>query len=87
MSTVERTPVAADDIERAREALVSALGAGAVTDDTEEFRDPYWIRGSADFDASLAVSPTTTEQVQAVVRIANEHGVPLWTIGRGRNNT
>jgi 4-cresol dehydrogenase (hydroxylating) len=87
MSTVERPAVATDDIERAREALVSALGATAVTDDTEEFRDPYWIRGNSDFDASLAVSPTTTEQVQAVVRIANEHGVPLWTIGQGRNNT
>ena len=33
------------------------------------------------------MSPTSTEQVQAVVRIANEYGVPLWTIGKGRNNT
>ena len=33
------------------------------------------------------MAPTTTEQVQQVVRIANEHGVPLWTFGQGRNNT
>ena len=32
------------------------------------------------------VMPETTEQVQAVVRIANEHGVPLWTHSTGRNN-
>ena len=30
--------------------------------------------------------PTTVEEVQAVVRVANEHGVPLWTHGRGMNN-
>ncbi len=83
---------AVDDgiIDGAREAFVKALGADAVTSDAsalQEFRDPYWHRGSSEFDASLAVSPTSTEQVQAVVRIANEHGIPLWTIGQGRNNT
>jgi 4-cresol dehydrogenase (hydroxylating) len=83
---------AVDDgiIDDAREAFVRALGADAVTSDAaalQEFRDPYWHRGSSEFDASLAVSPTTTEGVQAVVRIANEHGIPLWTIGQGRNNT
>jgi len=30
--------------------------------------------------------PETVEQVQAVVRIANEHRVPLWTFSQGRNN-
>ncbi len=30
--------------------------------------------------------PTTVEEVQEVVRIANEHRVPLWTHGQGRNN-
>ena len=30
--------------------------------------------------------PTTVEEVQAVVRIANEHRVPLWTHGAGPNN-
>jgi 4-cresol dehydrogenase (hydroxylating) len=28
--------------------------------------------------------PTTVEEVQAVVRVANEHRVPLWTHGRAR---
>lgn len=78
------------DFERLIEALTHALGADAVvTDDAtlREFRDPYSYRETTEFDASAVVSPTTTEQVQAVVRIANEFRVPLWTFGQGRNNT
>src|SRR5690606_30562402 len=32
------------------------------------------------------VLPETTEEVQAVVRIANEQGIPLWTHSTGKNN-
>jgi 4-cresol dehydrogenase (hydroxylating) len=32
-----------------------------------------------------AVAPANTEQVQAIVRIANQYGVPLWSISRGKN--
>src|ERR1700733_10806706 len=35
--------------------------------------------------ASAAVAPATLEQVQAVVRAANQHGVPLYPISTGRN--
>jgi 4-cresol dehydrogenase (hydroxylating) len=78
------------DVTRAIEAFTDALGADKVLTDTDalrEFRDPYAYKGSDEWDASAAVSPTTAEEVQAVVRIANEHGVPLWTIGQGKNNT
>lgn len=34
---------------------------------------------------SGAVLPETTEQVQAIMRVATEHKVPLWTISMGRN--
>ena len=30
--------------------------------------------------------PTTVEEIQEIVRVANEHKVPLWTHGQGRNN-
>ena len=30
--------------------------------------------------------PTTVEEIQEVLRVANEHKVPLWTHGTGRNN-
>ena len=30
--------------------------------------------------------PTTVEEIQGILRIANERGVPVWTHGQGRNN-
>jgi 4-cresol dehydrogenase (hydroxylating) len=90
VATVLPAGVSEGDVEKAIEAFVDLLGADAVMTDTEalrEFRDPYAYKQSDEWDASAAVSPTTTEQVQAIVRIANEHGIPLWTIGQGRNNT
>ncbi len=35
--------------------------------------------------ASAAVAPDTVEQVQAIVRIANEHKIPLYPISTGKN--
>jgi 4-cresol dehydrogenase (hydroxylating) flavoprotein subunit len=54
--------------------------------DLREFRDPFQHASSDAFVASAIVMPTTVEEIQAIVRIANEHGVPLWTHGQGRNN-
>ncbi|RYG80177.1 FAD-binding oxidoreductase, partial [bacterium] len=34
---------------------------------------------------SGAVAPGSVEEVQAVLRIANEHRIPLWPISRGKN--
>lgn len=34
---------------------------------------------------SGAVRPSNVEEVQAVVRLANLHNVPLWTVSRGKN--
>jgi 4-cresol dehydrogenase (hydroxylating) flavoprotein subunit len=75
-------------VEAAVEAFVRALGADAVLTsevDLREYRDPYDFQGSDAYTASAVVTPTSTEEVQAVVRIANEHKVPLWTFGQGRN--
>ena len=77
-------------MERAIQAFVEALGSDGVLtseEDLREFRDPYAYRGSDESAASAAVMPTSVEQVQAIVRIANEHRVPLWTFSQGRNNT
>jgi FAD/FMN-containing dehydrogenase len=49
-------------------------------------RDPYWIPGDDTFAASAVVQPTTTGQVQDVMRVANEFGVPVWPHSQGRNN-
>jgi 4-cresol dehydrogenase (hydroxylating) flavoprotein subunit len=68
--------------------LAQALGADAVLtseDDLRELRDPYSYAGWDGHEASAVVLPGSVEDVQAVVRLANEHGAPLWTISHGRN--
>jgi (+)-pinoresinol hydroxylase len=74
----------------ALEQFGKAVGADWVftsEDDLETYRDsysPFWHE-AADRIPSAAVAPDSVEQVQAVVRIANAHRVPLWTISTGKN--
>jgi 4-cresol dehydrogenase (hydroxylating) flavoprotein subunit len=71
------------------DAFVDALGDDKVItgeEELREFRDPFQYEAWTEYSASAAVLPTTVEEVQAVVRIANEHRVPLWTHGVGKNN-
>jgi len=68
----------------------SAVGSEWVftsDDDVALYRDAYTPLWSEDDEkvASAAVAPSSAEQVQAVVRIANEHGVPLYPVSTGRN--
>jgi FAD/FMN-containing dehydrogenase len=84
---VGTTPVALD---QALSAFAAELGADAVITepaDLREYRDPYTYLESDEFDASAALTPASVGQVQAIVRIANEHRIPLWTFSQGRNNT
>ncbi|HEY1777178.1 MAG TPA: FAD-binding oxidoreductase [Solirubrobacteraceae bacterium] len=76
-------------IEAAIAALTETLGAEAVLTSAEqlrEYRDPYDYKGSDTYTASAVVTPRSVEDVQAVLEIANRLGVPLWTVGQGRNN-
>jgi 4-cresol dehydrogenase (hydroxylating) len=78
-----------DISERTRELacrdFARALGDDAVLTGAEalsEFRDPFQPPSWDDYTASAVVAPKTVEEVQAVVAIANEHRLPLWTAGR-----
>jgi 4-cresol dehydrogenase (hydroxylating) len=52
----------------------------------ESFHDPYTISNDEGrYKARAAVAPASTEQVQEIVKIANEFRVPLWTVSRGKN--
>jgi 4-cresol dehydrogenase (hydroxylating) len=76
-------------LDRAVADLGAALDDGAVlTDDAtlRAYADPYTYDGRDAFLPSAVVLPTTVEQVQAIVRIARERRVPLWTVSQGRNN-
>jgi 4-cresol dehydrogenase (hydroxylating) flavoprotein subunit len=75
-------------LDRAVDAFAHALGADAVLTSPEqlgEFRDPYTFAGWAEGAPAAVVSPSSVEEVQVVVRIANELRVPLWTFSQGRN--
>ena len=86
------TAVAADlsgaQLESALDAFRAVVGAEHVLtgEDASEFRDPFWYRDWPQYDASAVVQPATLEEVQAIVRLANERRVPLWTTSQGRNN-
>ena len=45
---------------------------------------PLWNEAEAK-TASAAVAPASAEEVQAVMRVANEHGIPMYPISTGRN--
>jgi 4-cresol dehydrogenase (hydroxylating) len=78
-----------EKLDDALEALGLAIGSQKVSTDEPalaEFVDPFQFPGAAQNLPSAVVSPATTEDVQAIVKIANEFGIPLWPISRGKNN-
>jgi 4-cresol dehydrogenase (hydroxylating) flavoprotein subunit len=76
-------------LSSALDEFVAAVGSEHVLtaeEDLLEFRDPFWYRGWDDYEASAVVQPESVEEIQEIVRIANEHRVPLWVSGVGKNN-
>src|SRR4051794_33201679 len=75
-------------VEAAVEAFAAAVGAEAVIPPGDarlaERGDPMAF-GDETHAPAAVVSPGSVEEVQAVVRLAVEHGGPLWTASRGRN--
>jgi 4-cresol dehydrogenase (hydroxylating) len=70
------------------ESLTAVVGDDGIElerADIDAFKDPYWIPGDETYAASALVQPTSTEQVQDIVRLAGQHGVPVWPHGQGRN--
>ena len=89
MTSVLPTDLTEQALDAALDGFRAAVGAEHVLTDVEqlrEFRDPYWFAGWDDYEASAVVQPESVEELQAVVRIANDHGVPLWVSSQGRNN-
>jgi 4-cresol dehydrogenase (hydroxylating) len=82
----------ASDLGAALGAFANALGHEWVFTsdaDVDLYRDAYSpVRGTSDERVpSAAIAPASVEQVQAVVRIANQYRVPLYPISTGRNLT
>ena len=75
-------------VDEAIGRFTDLLGADAVLTepaDLVDFRDPFWTPGDDTYAPTAVVLPSSVEEVQGVVRIANELGVPLWTTSQGRN--
>ena len=73
----------------AHAAFAELLGADRVLTEAAElaeFRDPFEPAKWELFVPSIVLMPVSVEEVQGIVRIANQFRVPLWTHGQGRNN-
>jgi len=82
-----RPPDAA--IKAAIEEFRGVLGnEGLLTDEKgiAQFRDPFAHPSWRAFEPSAVLQPASVGQIQAILRIANEYRVPLWTSSQGRNN-
>ena len=87
-----RTPpgVSPSDYSKALAAFAAVVGPEWVftsEDDLDLYRDAFspFMNEPEERIASGAVAPTTTEQVQEIVRIANRYKIPLYTISTGKN--
>ena len=75
-------------LEAALAAFARVVGSDHVYADAlsrAAYRDAMAPRDPASYAPLAAVAPASTEEVQAIVRLAGEHGVPLWPISRGKN--
>ena len=57
----------------------------ATDEDRETYLDQYAPGREESHAASGAIAPASVEQVQAVLRVANEYRIPLWPMSRGKN--
>lgn len=89
MATDRKVTLDPDTINRAVERLRSIVGSESVLVGREavaEYDDPFSYSGWGRHQGVAVVMPETTEQVQAIVQVANELGTPLWPFSQGRNN-
>ena len=84
-ATTVPTGLSDTQLERALDAFRAVVGAEHVLtgDDVDEFRDAFWHRDWSEYDPSAVVRPGSVEEDQAILRIANEHRVPIWTTSTG----
>ena len=76
-----------DDAVRLWKDAVGSDWVFTADEDVALYRDaysPFWSE-EEDRVASAAVAPFTVEEVQSVVRIANERNIPLYPISTGKN--
>jgi 4-cresol dehydrogenase (hydroxylating) len=89
MTTSQPKQITAADFEQLTAKLHAVLGADGLKTEpaaVRAFRDPFSHASWSEFDPSLVLQPSTVEEVQAILRLANDYHLPLWTSSQGRNN-
>src|SRR5690554_1426680 len=69
---------------RAYEGVVGADWVLATDLDRDTYLDQFAWDEAAHAPAA-AIAPETAQEVQAIMRLANQHRTPLWVISRGKN--
>jgi 4-cresol dehydrogenase (hydroxylating) len=74
--------------DAALKAFEGVVGKGwvlATDDDRDAYSDLYAPGPESQWPSSAAVAPSSAEEVQAIVRLANQYKTPLWPVSRGKN--
>ena len=81
--------VPAASLAKALHAFRASLGNEWVFAGEEQrldaYKDAYPVRDPGHFRPASAIAPNSVEQVRAVLKIANQHKIPLWVVSTGRN--
>lgn len=88
MSRILPPDVSEADFDAALGRFRDVLGAQWVLSTEEElapFRDPFPTTNDDRFVPGAVVSPSTPEEIQELVRIANEYKIPLSPVATGKN--
>jgi len=79
------TPARFERALRDFEKVVGTEWVLASDEDRETYLDIYAPGDETRHAPAAAVAPASVEEVRSLVRIANEHRLPLWPISRGKN--
>ena len=80
--------VSRSSMDKALEKFSNIVGKEWVFRDKymDSYHDPYTITNDeTQYKAYAAVAPHSVEQIQEIVKVANEHHIPLWPVSRGKN--
>lgn len=65
--------------------VVGAEWLSISDEDLRPYEDAYQFTGEMRHAPAAAVAPADVEELRALVRLANEHRLPIWPISRGKN--
>lgn len=76
------------NFDDALQALRAIVGASNVFDEAASligYHDHFSMKPRKAHAPCAAVAPTNVEQIQRILGVAHEYGIPVWTISTGRN--